>query len=330
MSFLTELKQYKSVSIVGMAKNTGKTTCLNYVLSELAKTCYPVAVTSIGVDGEERDVLYDTLKPRITLYKDNYFITSEQHYKQKKINSTIIAIDEQATALGRLITAKAEDKGQVILSGPSSTNQLLKNIYKLQEYGNKLVIVDGALSRLSLASPAITDAMILCTGAACSRHLDTLIKKIKYIYNTLELPEVNADMKTLCEDAVGVYAISENKKTKIVESLFLSNADNILWHSAEYYYISGVLTNKFLLELNERSKSVSLIVRDFSCVFVEPRNYYTFLRRGGKISVLQKPNLIAICTNPVSPDGYNFNAEELRDVVAEVVGVPTYDIFLLG
>ena len=57
MPFISGLTQLRSLSIVGMAKNTGKTECLNYVLRRLWEE-YPqvsLALTSIGIDGERRD-----------------------------------------------------------------------------------------------------------------------------------------------------------------------------------------------------------------------------------------------------------------------------------
>jgi hypothetical protein len=197
MQLIEQIKQYKSVSIVGMAKNTGKTTCLNYILNKLAQENYKVSVTSIGVDGEERDVLYDTLKPRITLYKNNIFVTSEKHFNEKQIEAKIISISNQQTALGRLITAEAQNTGQVILSGPSDSVLLFKYISMFNAMGISLTLVDGALNRMSLASPSVTDALVLCTGAACSIKLDQLIKKIKYQYELINLPQAEEELFTI-------------------------------------------------------------------------------------------------------------------------------------
>ena len=62
MPFISGLTQLRSLSIVGMAKNTGKTECLNYVLRRLWEE-YPqvsLALTSIGIDGERRDQVTQT------------------------------------------------------------------------------------------------------------------------------------------------------------------------------------------------------------------------------------------------------------------------------
>jgi molybdopterin-guanine dinucleotide biosynthesis protein len=332
MPFIQDLLQYKSVSIVGMAKNTGKTTCLNYVLKRLEEENRKVAVTSIGVDGEERDVLYDTLKPRIRLKKGNLFITSEKHFAEKELEAKIIAVSHRTTALGRLITAEAQSEGKVILSGPSDTLWLQECIDSLLKLGADIALVDGALSRMSLASPAITDAMVLCTGAACSIQLERLIKKVKYLCDAINLPPVDADLYKMCHDAkVGVWALTEAGilADKLADSLFINNKSFPEWTTRyKRFFINGVLTDNFLKMLNLESdlSDTHLIVRDFSRIFVHPATYSRFVRRGGTIAVLQQAKLLALCTNPTSPEGYHYDAEVLRSQIQKELHVPVYDI----
>ena len=55
MPFVGEILKYRSVSIVGLSKNAGKTECLNYIIRRLPLDYFNVAVTSIGIDGETTD-----------------------------------------------------------------------------------------------------------------------------------------------------------------------------------------------------------------------------------------------------------------------------------
>jgi hypothetical protein len=54
--------------------------------------------------------------------------------------------------------------------------------------------------------------------------------------------------------------------------------------------------------------------------------YFAFLKRGGKIKVLLRTNLIAVCVNPVSPEGYTLDSGLLCDKLSESLGIPAYDI----
>ncbi len=333
MPFLQDILKHKSVAIVGMAKNTGKTTCLNYVLDNLHKADRRIAVTSIGVDGEERDVLYDTLKPRINLRKGNYFITSEKHFKERELVAKVLNISNKLTALGPLLTAQVESDGRVILSGPSDSLWLQSCIEDLHNLDIDVVLVDGALSRMSLASPAITDAMVLCTGAACSINLDQLVKRIKYQSELINLNRVDNKLITVCDSIQeGVWGLSNNGDTceKITESLFLDfDMSPKKLATYDYVFVNGALTERFMKNiLTDISDSkIKLIVRDFSRIFVEPASLSKFVRRGGKIDVMQKAKLLAICTNPTSPEGYNFDPEVLRSTVEKEINIPVFDIF---
>jgi hypothetical protein len=339
MSIVKELLKYKSISIVGMAKNTGKTTCLNYILNYLYLNNISTGITSIGVDGEERDVLYDTLKPRIVIKNGNYFITSEKHFAQSNIAARVISISNQMSALGRLITAQAEADGQVIISGPSDSVWLHNCINSLGKLGAEKILVDGALSRMSLASPTITDAMILCTGAAYSTKLEQLVKKTKYICDLINLNEIESRFANNINGlSNGIWLINDDDDNcmpqKIDNSIFtidllkLNAKINQMKCKNPIIFINGALSNAFLKEIciNSNAENIHIIVKDFSKIFAEPATYYKFIRRGGKINVLKKTNLIAVCTNPTSPERYNYEAEELRSILELELKLKVYDV----
>lgn len=68
MYLLEELSEkYKRISIVGMAKNAGKTTALNYLIEEAMDEGLVLGVTSTGRDGEGTDLVTGTEKPRVFL-----------------------------------------------------------------------------------------------------------------------------------------------------------------------------------------------------------------------------------------------------------------------
>lgn len=55
MGLIYDLSQkYKTLSIVGMSKNAGKTTALNYLIEEAMDEGVMLGITSTGRDGEDR------------------------------------------------------------------------------------------------------------------------------------------------------------------------------------------------------------------------------------------------------------------------------------
>jgi len=169
--FINDILNYDSLSIVGLQKNTGKTECLKYVLERLPLEQRRVAVTSIGIDGETTDQVTLTQKPEIVLREGMYFGTSEAHYRQRRLVSELIDVSDESTSLGRVVTAKALTQGKILLSGPSSSMGLRRWMRDMRRHDIDLVIIDGALSRLSLASPAVSQSMILASGAAYSINM---------------------------------------------------------------------------------------------------------------------------------------------------------------
>ena len=113
------------------------------------------------------------------------------------MSAEICKISRQTTALGRLITAKAALTGKVMLSGPADTATLKAVIRQNEQLGAKLTIVDGALSRLSLSAPSVTDATILATGAALSANIPQLVHATKYVCDKIALPVLENPYYTL-------------------------------------------------------------------------------------------------------------------------------------
>lgn len=334
MRLIDEILQYRSVSIVGLEKNTGKTETLNFILRNLADTPKCVAITSIGIDGETTDLVTRTPKPEITVFPRMLFTTAEKLFLQKRFPAEILDLSDKETIFGRLVTARAMSKGKVLLSGAADTFSLRKIIERNSELGADLTIVDGALSRLSLASPATTDAMVLATGAALSSNIDTLVRKTKFICQMIGLDEFQEAGSIEADELQnGVYFLQNGKlhSLGLNSALAISTIDKDQLASlreSRKIFIIGILSNKILEFLIERklAKNTILVVKDFSTIFITSMVYNMFCKLGGKIEVLKRTNLIAITVNPTSPTGIVLNSELLQARLAEATGVEVFDV----
>jgi len=318
--------QFESISIVGLEKNAGKTETLNYIIKKLDKR---MGVTSIGIDGESIDQVTSMPKPEIEIKEGTIFATAEKFYRQKRLTAEILSIEDSLrTSLGRIVIARALDRGKVILAGPQSTVKIRKLIKKIKSFGAEVVLIDGALSRLSPASPVITDAMILATGAALTINMNELVKKTKHIVNLIQLDEYenNHELSKL-ED--GIYIISDKIKKLPIKSLltFKSLEKHILEYGNKIY-LTGALTDNFIKYLNKQKslKEVEIIVKDFTKIFISPETYTLFTKKGGKIKVLKTTKLIAITINPYSPYGYMLNSDEIKKRLKEVIDIPILNV----
>ena len=328
---LDNILQCRTLSITGMAKNTGKTVTLNYLLEELRKSGKRVAVTSIGIDGEKTDQVTQTEKPEIELYEGTLFVTSEYHYRQRQLLSEIVDLSEESTSLGRLVTARVLQAGKVILSGPATTGGVCKVLDRMGEYGVDLTIVDGALSRKSHASPTVTDGLILSTGAAIAPDLNTIVKKTSELHDLMQLPEYKTDIADeLLQIENGIFALEDGNPVSlnIPSSLLSDKYKTELFSHGNQLFISGILTDMMLnfLKMQPEVKDCAVIVKDFTKVFVSPMTLRLFQSKGGKLYVLKRPNLLAVTVNPVAPSGFAVPSEVLVKAMEKVFDVPVYDV----
>lgn len=332
MPFIDNILKYKSLSLIGLEKNTGKTVCLNYILSRLKDKNKTIALTSIGVDGETKDIIKETHKPEINIYEGVIFINSEMHYRAKTIISEILDVSKQATSLGRLITARALSDDKIMLSGPSSSKGLIDIIAQMQQYNVDITIIDGALSRKSLGSPAVSQAVILSTGASVSGNINTVVSKTLYVFNLINLPKTNDELaQKLIDVNEGIWAIDNNDElinTNIRSVLFIKNEKDKLFNHGTKIYVSGAITDSFMnfLCMQKNIAEIEIIIRDFTRVFASSEIFYRYIKKGGRISVIQKTKLIAVCVNPTSPGGINLNSLDLRNALKDKLGVPIYDV----
>ena len=331
LPFINDILRYDSLSIVGLEKNTGKTECLKYVLDRLPVQTKRIAVTSIGIDGETVDQVTRTQKPEIVLREGMYFGTSETHYRQRRLVSELIDVSDENTSLGRVVTARALTGGKILLSGPSSASSLRRWMGDMRRLGIDLVIIDGALSRMSSASPAVSQSMILATGAAYSANINTLVSKTAHVVDLVNLEltsEKNRDTLSLLDK--GLWFIDKQGQLHPLDTMTSLSKDIHFqgMEDCETLYVAGALVDGFLEKVrkNKNLKQVELVVRDFTKIFVTPQQFRLFIKAGGRISVLQKSKLIAVTVNPTSPSGYVLDSDTLCARLSEAIRLPVYDL----
>ena len=186
------LKEYiqgvRSLSIIGMCKNAGKTTVLNKLIAELNESRARLGLTSIGRDGESTDLVTRTAKPGIYVYEGTLVATAVDMFRLSDITREIIYSTGWPTPMGEVAVVRARSDGSVQLAGPSMTAQLSALVDVFSSFGADMTIIDGALSRKTLCAPTVSEATILCTGASYSRDINVVIEDTAFSTALLTLP----------------------------------------------------------------------------------------------------------------------------------------------
>jgi len=334
--------KYETVSIVGMAKNTGKTMTLNHLIGEAIDESVVVGITSIGRDGESLDLVTETEKPKIFVEEGTLVATTSDMLLLGDAKVEIISVTDYRTPLGSIIIGRVKDSGYVQIGGPQTVKETKEVANIMLELGAEFVIIDGALDRISSAAPSVSEGTILSTGATLSRNVNKVIEETLHVVNLLKLPEVKDEKaRPLIEEIVEsgkVCLINEDYEIEPLKVRTALSCGNIIGdHISEdtkYVVVSGSLvknTIEDMIKTTRKYKNVKIIISDGTKVFIKPKDWLRFQRYGVKVEVLNSIELVAITTNPYAPQGYYFDPREfLEKMKGYVKEVPVIDVVLGG
>jgi hypothetical protein len=333
--FLTKLGDYKVISIIGLAKNVSKTTTLNYIIRNLEG--HKLGLTSIGRDGEEYDVITQLPKPRIFIKIGTIVATARQSYEDSEAKMEILKKTEFDTPLGEILILKALGDGFVELAGPSINIHLQEICLELKNLGCDLILIDGAFDRRSYASPVISDATILSTGASVSEDMEKVINLTTFTIDLLNLEcESDKEIQKVATDILKkskVGIIDNDNSIKLLDVLTpldaASDIAKIINGNSKYIVLKGALTDKLLIDLmklTEKYKELTILAENATKLFLSENILKKFQKKGGSIKILHPINIIAVTLNPTSPYGYEFDKNKFLNLLKENLNVPVYDL----
>jgi hypothetical protein len=328
-----------SVSIVGMAKNVGKTVTMNALVAQAAKQGLCLGLTSVGRDGEKHDEVFHTPKPRIFAPAGCLLATARGTLKNSEIAIEMIKDTGFSTAMGEVIIGRALKSGYVELAGPTLIKHHRILLELLQLLGADLVIVDGALDRVSSATPALAKAVILATGAVLGTSAPTVIEKTRDRIERLTLPQVDEcdieryhsimeQHKVGSIDVTGQVSvlpvegsliagkIISQKITRLTKTVVMAGA-------VGNGVLEGLLANKALV------KNLCLVIRNGTCLFCDRVIWRRFIENGGCIKVVEPIHLLAVTLNPTSIKTMQFQPREFFELAAKMLApYPVMDVVM--
>jgi hypothetical protein len=337
MGLLYDLSnKYKTLSIVGMAKNAGKTTALNFLIEEAMDEGIVLGITSTGRDGETQDLVTGTEKPRVYLDQGTLVSVPSQLFGLADAGLEILRRTKYSTAIGELLICKVQDAGYVQIAGPvinSETKKLCQDMFGL---GCDLVMIDGAIDRKTIASPETSDAIILATGAVLSRSMKKVVEETAHVVHLYGLPEFDENDKVTefirqdnYEHIIAFNDKGEGKVLDLVTGLGAARyIDDAIEEDTRYIFIPGAFTNSVVADItNKHLKQVEFILKDPTKIFVNIMDWGQLRKRGFKVKVLKNIEIAAITVNPWSPQGYTFDSDVLIEEMRKLIpDMPIIDV----
>ncbi len=317
----------RSVSVFGMAKNSGKTVAINHLVHGAERDGVSLGLTSIGRDGEPWDVLIHRRKPSIRVGAGTLLATAQYCLEAGTARLETIEISAFSTPMGPVHITRVEHPGCIEAAGPGRIEQLREVIARLLGLGAALVLVDGAIDRRGFASPRITEGCILAAGAVLSEDEGEAVRLICERVRQMNLPLASSEDRLQwqpglvnvvtggrIESFVAADALKENSK---IRSMIQGEESAVL--------AGGSLTENLLQGLV--GARVRVVVHDPTCVFVDEGLLRRFQEAGGSVEVIEPLNLIAVTVNPVSLEGWSFDAGSFfRAVRNALTDIPVFDV----
>ncbi len=335
MRLIETVKQnnYETISIIGLAKNAGKTVTLNYLIEEADNLNIKTGITSTGRDGENTDLVTETQKPSIFVTEGMYVATAKMTLMLSNAKTEILETTGISTAMGQVIIVRVRQGGNIQIAGPVNTTDMKYVAGRLKYYGAEVVFIDGAIDRKAVSSPVITDACVIATGAVLSRDLKKVLEKTAHAVECYSLKGTDEQVKNVVRKINKTCIISEGGKT-LVPDIKTSitggkKISELIDEKTSHVFVKGAITSVLLKDLweNKYLRGIKLIIEDGTKIFTDINVWNEMRRKGLKVEVLNTINVLAVTLNPVSPAGYFFDSELLKENMEKALtGVKIIDV----
>lgn len=281
-----------TIFFLGLAKNTGKTTALNYVYSLLQQYQHRIfALMSTGYDGEDVDALTGLPKPHIAVAAQHIAVTSERLIQQIDPSCfTVLKKFRWSTAFGQIVIVRALVDFEIPLVSPGTIGDIEQVLSELKNIEPKIIIlVDGSINRKAfLRLSSTTDMIVLSTGGAFTTDFQTQVNHLTLFHWLFSTPIIKADLNS---------------------------------------YRTNLLDDQSASDYHEKR----ILIPDASCIFLSPDGHVTFLKNRNELFVEKELAPIGLVTvNSFNPFGdpidFSIMVPELRKIFGET---PVIDIFKL-
>lgn len=320
----------RRIAFVGVAKNTGKTTAMNYVLRRGFSEDRKLGVVSIGLDGEKADALLGTPKPPVKVFPGQVIITSEKSLAASTATFSAVESLTFDTPLGQTVSAVVEEGGDVVLSGVRHREDLKEALERLSDRDH--VLIDGAYGRVMAAHAETCDGVLVSTGAVVGNAPNMIADKTASMVGRLTLPQATGWRAELMRDALNrdrTLIGGEDAKPYELASksalVGLPKARRMWTRERTAVACLGVFSDRVAQELLRARKSGHAVVPDATFVQLDESRLKAF-KKHWTLEVLHATEVVAISINPTSPQGHRVRLDVLAQMISKNhPNIPVFD-----
>ena len=311
------------VTLIGLCKNAGKTTALRRLMAELEGE--RLGLTSVGRDGEATDLVTGTEKPDLYVRAGDLFATARGMLALCDATCAVEALTGVMTPLGEVAVLRALSDGYIQLAGPSAAGQLSPLAAEFRRLGADRVLIDGAAGRKSLAGAGAEGCAILCAGASVDRSMEAVVAETAHVCALFgaEPPEPPG-LRTAVEALETRFALFTPEGEPLEEGgtprwAKLPQRPCALW-------AGGAITDPLLKTLARRGAPTALITANPTHVLAGREAMALFARAGGTLAVRRTLAIAAVCANPWSAYGWQFEPAAFLAALRAAIPLPVVNV----
>ena len=187
----------RSLFVVGIGKNVGKTVTMRAVYEAAWASGLRVGVASVGRDGEAFDIADGLPKPRLFLRAGTVLATAREALPSTPA-SELLEISPMQTAAGVLLYARSVHDAHYELIGPPSASGVRKAVAVLDKRCD-FVIVDGAIDRIAAVAET-PGAIVVATGASSAATMSEAVDAVRALVKRLSVGPADPNLDAVYID----------------------------------------------------------------------------------------------------------------------------------
>lgn len=333
---LDVLQGHRIVAIIGLTKNTGKTTTFNHLVRQAIGRGLQPGLVSIGRNGERWDALTRERKPLIWAPSGAWVATAETALVKSRVQlrHTSVVVE---SPFGPILLGQVLEPGPVELIGPQTGAGVRAVAQALLAAGAEFVLVDGTFGRRFTAAAGLSDGLILATGATAGNTLQAVVERTRYLAGLFQLPPPPGRLRDqaarLLESGrvslvtAGGESVALPFRTALGQGAAIVEAIRSQAAPVEALVLPGALTNGLAGDLAAAGGPPAIVVADPACLLLDAPHARRLIDHGVRCYPLRVTPLLAVTVNPYRGGGRSLPASELRELLAEALApVPVVNV----
>lgn len=327
-SQLSSVTTCDRLSVVGVAKNCGKTTTLTSLLRIRDSGLASPSLLSIGVDGETEDALLGTDKPPIHVRRNQWIVTADSALRNSTARVEYVEPLGLTTPIGDVYVCRVLEPGTIKLAGLRQHADVVRAVDVLERLGPGPVWIDGAYGRLTSAHPDVTDAVVVATGAVAGSTVTDVVGETVHLVSRLSAPTAESrSHRDLIDQAIGRRRLllldEDGDAIELPVRSAVAGLDELRDHwddNIEAVAIPGLISDRVVEQLLAFDDA-TLLVPDPTVLQMKSSLWSTFRNRW-TIRVLHAVEPVGVSYNPTSVDGNGFDATTLKSALEQRLTEP--------